>query len=121
MPAGTDLASPWLRLGAYLLDVLLLVVTLIIGWIIWTLIVWKDGQSPAKRLLGMRVVVKSTGRTATWGKMFLREFVMRGLLIPIVAVPTCGVLSIVAVLMIFSAYHETLWDKWSGTLVVKQR
>jgi hypothetical protein len=28
---------------------------------------------------------------------------------------------LVAIFMIFSAYHETLWDKWAGTLVVDDR
>lgn len=31
-------------------------VTLAIGWLIWALIVYSHGQSPAKQLLKMRVV-----------------------------------------------------------------
>jgi len=35
LPPGVRLADPWIRLGAYLLEGLLVVATLGIGWIIW--------------------------------------------------------------------------------------
>jgi uncharacterized RDD family membrane protein YckC len=121
VPAGVPLSNPWARLGAALLDVLLISVTLFIGWLVWTLIVWARGQTPGKQICGQRVVMKSTGRAAGWGEMALRDFVIRGLAIGILGQLTCGIVSIVATLMIFSTYHETLWDKWAGTLVVDDR
>jgi uncharacterized RDD family membrane protein YckC len=121
VPAGTPLTNPWARLGAALLDVVLIIVTLFIGWVVWTLIVWSKGQTPAKQICGQRVVMKQTGQAARWGEMALRDFVIRGLAIGILGQLTCGIVSLVAALMIFSAYHETLWDKWAGTLVVDDR
>jgi uncharacterized RDD family membrane protein YckC len=121
VPAGIPLTNPWARLGAALLDVLLIIVTLFIGWAIWTLIVWSKGQTPGKQICGQRVVMKQTGQAARWGDMALRDFVIRGLAIGILGQLTCGIVSLVATLMIFSAYHETLWDKWAGTLVVDDR
>jgi uncharacterized RDD family membrane protein YckC len=121
VPAGIPLSNPWARLGAALLDMLLIIVTLFIGWLVWTLIVWARGQTPGKQICGQRVVMKSTGRAASWGEMALRDFVIRGLAIGILGQLTCGIVTIVATLMIFSAYHETLWDKWAGTLVVDDR
>ena len=121
VPAGIPLTNPWARLGAALLDVLLIIVTLFIGWAVWTLIVWSKGQTPGKQICGQRVVMKQTGRAAGWGGMALRDFVIRGLAIGILGQLTCGIVSLVATLMIFSAYHETLWDKWAGTLVVDDR
>ena len=44
-----------------------------------------------------------------------------GLAIGIIGQLTCGIFSLVATLMIFSTYHETMWDKWAGTLVVDDR
>ena len=41
--------SPWARLGAYLLEQLLFLVTLGIGWIIWALTLGGKGQTPAKK------------------------------------------------------------------------
>jgi uncharacterized RDD family membrane protein YckC len=122
IPAGSELASPWLRLGSYLLDVLLLVVTLGIGWLIWSIIVWQDGQTPAKRMLDLRVIEKPTGKTLTRSGMFVRDIVIRGLVCGLVlGTLTAGIFNLVGALMIFSAYHETIWDKWAGTLVVKKQ
>jgi len=121
VPAGIPLTNPWARLGATLLDWLLIIVTLFIGWLVWTLIVWSKGQTPGKQICGQRVVMKQSGRAAGWGEMALRDFVIRFLAIGILGQLTCGIFSLVATLMIFSAYHETLWDKWAGTLVVDDR
>ena len=121
VPDGIPLTNPWARLGAALIDLLLIIVTLIIGWLVWTLIVWSKGQTPGKQICGQRVVMKRTGRAATWGEMALRDFVIRGLAIGIIGQLTCGIFSLVATFMIFSTYHETLWDKWAGTLVVDDR
>jgi uncharacterized RDD family membrane protein YckC len=121
VPAGIPLTNPWARLGSWLIDVLLLIVTLFIGWLVWTLIVWSKGQTPGKQICGQRVVMKSTGRAATWGEMALRDFVIRTLAIGILGQITCGIFTLVSALMIFSTYHETMWDKWAGTLVVDDR
>jgi len=121
VPAGIPLSNPWARLGSSLLDIVLLIVTLFIGWLVWTLIVWSKGQTPGKQICGQRVVMKRTGRAATWGEMALRDFVIRGLAVGILGQITCGIFTLVATLMIFSTYHETMWDKWAGTLVVDDR
>ncbi|MGA0852947.1 MAG: RDD family protein, partial [Candidatus Nanopelagicaceae bacterium] len=60
-PASEQLASVQARFGAALLDAALLVVTLVIGWVIWSLYTWQTGQSPAKRILKQVVVDASTG------------------------------------------------------------
>jgi uncharacterized RDD family membrane protein YckC len=119
LPAGIEVASPWVRLGAHLLNALLVLVTLVIGWVVWTIVVWGKGQNPGQRILGLRVVEKQTGEAATRGQMFVRNFLIYGLLLSIIGSAICAVITIVAVLMIFSAYRETLWDKMAGTLVVK--
>jgi uncharacterized RDD family membrane protein YckC len=121
LPPGVQLSNPWSRLGAYLLDLLLMVATLLIGWIIWTLIVWTKGQTPGKQICGQRVVMEENGIAARWGQMFLRDFVIRGLAIGLLSQLTLGIFWLVSALMIFSTYHETMWDKWAGTLVVDDR
>jgi uncharacterized RDD family membrane protein YckC len=121
LPPGIKLSSPWVRLGAALLDFLLIMVTLIIGWLIWTLVVWAKGQTPGKQICGLRVVKKDTGHAATWGQMFIRDFLIRALAIGLIGELTFGIFTLVATLMIFSTYHETMWDKWAGTLVVDDR
>ena len=77
MAEGVRLVSVGRRLGGYLLDLLLAIVTLLIGWLIWSLIVWSPGQSPGEQVLGMYCVKLSRGRRATWGTICVREIVGR--------------------------------------------
>jgi uncharacterized RDD family membrane protein YckC len=61
------------RLGAIVLDATLMVITLGIGWLIWSFIVWGEGQTPAKKILKLRTINFTNGRPATWGHMGIRE------------------------------------------------
>lgn len=80
LPNGTQLAPVGRRVGAWFLSILLVIVTLGIGYLIWGLILWGRGQTPSLKVLGMRVWRPDDQRPATWGEMFLREFVGRFLL-----------------------------------------
>jgi uncharacterized RDD family membrane protein YckC len=111
------LVSPGGRLGAVLLDVLLAVVTLGIGYIIWSLIVWSNGQTPGKQLLGHVVADAQTGAPADWGRMFMREFVIHFLLFGVINTVTFGVFLIVDACTVFGTDHRTLHDKMAGTIV----
>lgn len=70
------LASTGKRIGAVAIDAGLVLVTCFIGWFIWTLIVWKDGQTPGKQLLKMRTYGTVLARPATWGHMAVRQFLI---------------------------------------------
>jgi uncharacterized RDD family membrane protein YckC len=115
LPVGVELASSGRRIGAYFLGFPLAIVTLVIGYAIWGLIVWGRGQTPALQVLGMRCWRPETGRVAGWGWMALREIVGRfaeGLLGPITAV-----LSLV--LMVSGREHKSLHDHIAGTVVLR--
>ena len=58
------------------LDCALAAVTLGIGWIIWSLVVWGQGQTPGKKILKIRVYAADNQRQATWGHMAVREFLI---------------------------------------------
>jgi hypothetical protein len=75
LPEGVKLASVGRRIGAFFLALLLYVLTLGIGYIIWGLIVWGRGQTPALQALGMRCWRPETQRVAGWWWMALREIV----------------------------------------------
>jgi uncharacterized RDD family membrane protein YckC len=64
------------RLGGYLLDLGLAILTLGVGWIIWSLFAWRNGQTPAKQILKMRVVAEETRNNATWKHMAIRQFLI---------------------------------------------
>lgn len=71
-------ASPKHRLGQLLLEYALFIVTLGIGYLVWSLIILGQGQTPGKQVLKLRVYDSTTGKPAKWGHMFIREFGLEG-------------------------------------------
>lgn len=123
MPPGfgypPNLSSAGKRFGAFLLEIGLAIVTLGIGWLVWDLIVWKDGQSPAKQVLKMRILNAQTGRPLTWGESFVRNFLCYGL---IGAVPLLGLLyRIIGACFVFNDDRRALWDRMVNSVVVDER
>jgi len=97
-----------------LLDGLLAIVTLGIGWIIWSVILWQQGQSPAKSIMKMRVLKLDAGRAANMGDMVMRVLVGMWVLS---IVPLWYVINGVVLLMDQDKY-QCLWDKLAGTTVI---
>jgi len=114
LPQGTQLASVGRRIGAYFLSFPLLVVTLGIGYIIWGLIAWGNGQTPALQVLGMRVWRPETGRVAGFWYMALREIpgrIIDGVL---------GAITEITSFVLFATgrEHKALHDHIAGTVVL---
>jgi uncharacterized RDD family membrane protein YckC len=114
VPVGVHLSSSARRLGAYVLDVVLAIFTLGIGWLIWAAIVAKDGQSPGKQLLGMRVVKLRSTTKATWGTMFLRDVILK----PLIGFFLGWFFGIVYFWLLWDKNRQELWDKMISTIVV---
>lgn len=123
-PSGPVLANPGRRLGQYLLDGLLAVVTLFIGWFIWSLFIWRHGETPGMQILRMKVVKADTGQPATWGTMALREIVGKFL---IMSVPTMifrflGIVAFVLdFMLLWDSRNQQVWDKVARTVVIDNR
>jgi uncharacterized RDD family membrane protein YckC len=114
LPNGTTLASSGRRIGAFFLAIPLSIITLGIGYLIWGLIVWGRGQTPALQVLGMRVWRPDDRRPASWGYMALREIVGR---------IVDGILSIITelisfMMMLTGKQRKTLHDMIAGTVVL---
>jgi uncharacterized RDD family membrane protein YckC len=77
--------GPGERLWEIALDVVLAVLTAGIGWLIWTIILAKTGQTPAKRLRDKVVVYSRTGTTARPLRFFTRELITTGMFLYLVA------------------------------------
>jgi uncharacterized RDD family membrane protein YckC len=114
LPLGVHLSSPGRRLGAHLLEIPLAVVTLGIGYLVWTLIVFGRGQTPGKQLLGMRTIKVRQARRASWGQMFLREFIAK----PVIWIAAWFTLGIVNLWLVWDKNNQELWDKMIGTVIV---
>jgi uncharacterized RDD family membrane protein YckC len=114
LPNGTTLASVGRRIGAYFLAIPLAIVTLLIGYVIWGLVLWGKGTSPALSVLGMKVWKPATNSKATFGTMALRDILGR---------IVDGILSFITLLISFILFltgkeHKALHDMVGGTVVL---
>ena len=114
LPDGLQLASVGRRIGAYFLAFPLFIVTLGIGYIIWGVIVWSRGQTPALQALGMRCWRPETRRVAGWWWMALREIIgvfLEGIL---------GIITLVVsfILMAVGRERKCIHDYIAGTVVL---
>lgn len=104
------------RFGAFMLDILLAIVTCFIGWLIWSIVLWGQSTSPAKKMLGLVVVDNTTGAPATMQQMLLRELVGK-----IILGSITGVVTIVSgVLILIQPSRQGVWDYISKTTVAKR-
>ena len=113
------LASVQARFGSALLDALLLVVTLFIGWAIWNLYTWKTGQTPAKRILKQVVVDAKTGEVFSWSRMALREFAVKGAAGNIAGGASNGITFVIDSLFVFREDRRTVHDLIVGSKVIQ--
>ncbi len=114
LPNGTQLASVGRRIGAYFLAIPLAIVTLGIGYLIWGLIVWRRGTTPALSVLHMKAWRPTQNKPASWGYMALREIIGR---------IVDGILSVITLLISFIMFvsgkqHQSLHDLVAGTVVL---
>ena len=114
LPDGTELASVGRRIGAYFLAIPLVIVTLGIGYIIWGLIIWGNGQTPTQQVLGMRCWRPETNRVPGFWYMALRE---------IVGGIVTGILGFITeitsfVLFVTGRQHKAIHDYIAGTVVL---
>ena len=111
------------RLGAIVLDATLMVITLGIGWLIWSFIVWGEGQTPAKKILKLRTINFTNGRPATWGHMGIRAALIT-ITVSIASGVTGGIAYVawivVEIVFYFTKGQRTLRDYWVKTAVVNE-
>ena len=112
--APYTLSTKGKRFGAMLLEAVLVIVTLVIGWLVWSIVLWKQGQSPAKSILKMRVIKLDENRAANTGEMAMRELVGKWLLS---IIPFWYIINGVVLLMDNENY-QCLWDKIAGGTTV---
>ncbi len=145
MSSNQDWSTPWEstpssnlrlatfqhRLGAISLDCALAFLTLWIGWMIWSLVVWGKGQTPGKQILKIRVYAADTQRPATWGHMAVREFLLMlalGIGFGVLNLVTFGIIGSLAIIAwyvleivwYFTKGSRTLRDIVVKTLVVNE-
>jgi uncharacterized RDD family membrane protein YckC len=87
-----------------------------VGWIVWSVIVWGRGQTPAKQLLGKRVLRRDSLTPAGRGRMFVRELLCKGLIGVFSNLTLVGF--VVYFWLLWDSNRQELWDKMAETIVV---
>ena len=108
LPDGVRPAGKGRVAASYLLGVGLFILTAGIGYLVWGMVVWGRGHTPAQRLLDLRCWMPETGQVADRKHMALREGF--GLL--------DGELLIGPIIWLTSRSLNSLGDFFAGTAVV---
>ena len=115
--AGVVPCGNGVRLWATVLDGLLFIVTCGIGWLIWSIVLWQQSTSPAKKMLNLKIVDINTGALASMQQMLLREVLGKIILSTV----SSGVSTLIgAVLILVVPSRQGVWDYISKTTVVRE-
>jgi hypothetical protein len=68
--------SPTRRFTAWVLEIVLISGTAFLGWLIWSLVTWSKGQTPAQNLLRIISINEITSAPAKRPQMFIRYFLI---------------------------------------------
>ena len=123
-PPGVRAADLGRRVVAFLIDVLLGILLLVIGWLIWLLFTARDGQTPGKKLMSIRAV-RIDGTPSDWGWTMLRELGVKIVLLRLLlwVVPLVGLVAWVADMLwpFWDRDRQALHDKLMKTVVIDER
>ncbi len=117
---GVKISGHGRRLGAYALDVVLLFICLFVVYAIWWLFTIRNGQTPGKQLLGIRVI-RADGTPSGWGSTFIREFLIKWLLVGVLTSFLVVAWPLDLAWTLWDKDRQTLHDKIMNTLVVDDR
>ncbi len=107
-----------IRLVAVILDWILVPLTLFIGYLIWWLIALRRAQTPGKQIVGIQAVRAHSGEPLGWGMMFVREFLVKGILFGLLSAVTLGIMFLVDNLWpLWDQDKQALHDKVVGTQI----
>ena len=109
------------RFLCMLLETVLTIVTLFIGWLIWALIIVlkNEGQTPAKKLMNQQVLIEETGQPAGPARMILVRGLAAGIVMSI-AFQLFIIPGLILLLMVFfDDRNRTFWERLSSTIVVR--
>jgi uncharacterized RDD family membrane protein YckC len=109
LPQGVRRASKGRVAASYILAIGLFIATLGVGYLIWATVVWRQGQTPAQRLLGLRCWRRDSRRVAGRKHMALRQ--VTGLFLN-------GEMLIGPLIWLGSKELNSVGDVFAGTLVL---
>lgn len=116
-----EIVSKMDRFLCYLLELVLAIVTLGIGWLIWALVVVlkNEGQTPAKKIMNQQVLIEEDGQPAGPARMIFVRGLAAGILVSI-AFQLLIIPGLILIGMVFfDDQNRTFWERLSSTIVVR--
>jgi hypothetical protein len=119
-------ATSGARIRAFFLTCLLFIVTLGIGWTVWSVLEWRHGRTASYRLTGLRVVRRRDGKPVGLARSLLRN----GICCTLLLIPTVVVCLMIGIAFVMGASppndlltkpRSTPWDMLTGTKVLDER
>ncbi|MCH8814831.1 MAG: RDD family protein [Chloroflexi bacterium] len=105
--------------GTYLLEGLIVIVTLLIGWLIWLYFTAKTSQTPAKRILNVYTLDATTSEPISAGRVWVRDFVVEHLLFGWLLSFFIGLAGLIdAAFVLFDKNRRSVHDHMMNTIVV---
>jgi uncharacterized RDD family membrane protein YckC len=118
-----------------LLELLLIVCTVFVGWLAWWIIVWDTGRTPAKSILHTRIVRSDNRQLPSFSRMAIREAIGKGIAgvagayglyklgdggtAPrLLLAASLAYLAMSCVSALLDDKRRALWDVFAGTVVV---
>ena len=98
---------------ASLLDSLLVMVTLVVGWLIWAAITARQGATPGKKLMKMQVVDKDTGLPMSWARYVFLRGLVGGL---VMSIPLVNL--VLFFMPLWDRLNQSVYGKVSNSVVV---
>ena len=96
-----------------------MLVTLVIGWLVWACFTAQEGQTPARKLLHQRVLRYPEGSPASFGWMLGMRGIVAGIVLNIAW--QCVIPGLVLTFMPFwDDKNQTVTDKISSCVVVSE-
>jgi uncharacterized RDD family membrane protein YckC len=114
-----ELATPQARIYAFLAELAISILTLGIGWLIWSAYAWGKGTTPGHQLLHQQIVDVETNRPLTWGQMALRELVFKGLISGVLSSFTYGLYAFADAGLMFRDDRRAIHDWMSASIVIQ--
>jgi hypothetical protein len=110
-------ARPARRVGAWLLDVVLFIACLGIGWTWWAWHTAARAATPGKAAFGMIVFTIDTRRPASRRRMLLSGLVYHATAV-LIGIATLGVGWLYVVGAALGSSRRTIYDEWSQVVVM---
>jgi len=132
--AVPHLADPFKRVGISVLELILVCITLIVGWIVWSVMSARNAQTPAMSRVGVRVISLRNNQPASLATMAVRELLVKAILM----IPAIFITFVVGdhlftwwtpflvfafwyvggSSIFFTKEHQAIWDVLANTTVV---